>query len=244
MTITERANDLLDRSYAKNIYTYSDFLTSAEQAEVLSVAGDSAVEFFGGCDFAERKKARFGRKEDISSASDYSLTILKISPRGVKFADDISHRDVLGATLNLGVERGKIGDIFVRGGEAYIIVDEKIKPLIVSELKKVGRNPVEINEAVEIPESFRPERQKKRVSVAALRADAIVGGAFDLSREESSSLFKKARISVNGKDFPDGSKKLKTGDAVSVRGYGKFAFTGEDGQSRKGKTFVVLEIFK
>lgn len=161
MTITERANDLLDRSYAKNIYTYSDFLTSAEQAEVLSAAGDSAVEFFGGCDFAERKKARFGRKEDISSASDYSLTILKISPRGVKFADDISHRDVLGATLNLGVERGKIGDIFVRGGEAYIIVDEKIKTLIVSELKKVGRNPVEINEAVEIPESFRPERQKK-----------------------------------------------------------------------------------
>lgn len=43
MTITERANDLLDRSYAKNIYTYSDFLTSAEQAEVLSAAGDSAV---------------------------------------------------------------------------------------------------------------------------------------------------------------------------------------------------------
>lgn len=160
MTITERANDLLERSYAKNIYTYSDFLTSAEQAEVLSAVGDSSVEFFGGCDFAERKKARFGRKEDISSASDYSLTILKISPRGVKFADDISHRDVLGATLNLGVERGKIGDIFARGSEAYIIVDEKIKPLIVSELKKVGRNPVEINEAVEIPAFSAPNGRK------------------------------------------------------------------------------------
>ena len=186
MTITERANDLLERSYAKNLYTYSDFLTSAEQAEVLSAVSNSAVEFFGGCDFAERKKARFGREEDISLTSDYSLAILKISPKGVKFADDISHRDVLGATLNLGVERGKIGDIFACGSEAYIIVDEKIKPLILSELKKVGRNPVEITEADEIPESFRPERQEKRVSVAALRADAIVGGAFGLSREESS----------------------------------------------------------
>lgn len=244
MTITERANDLLERSYAKNVYTYSDFLTSAEQAEVLSAVSNQSVEFFGGCDFAERKKARFGREEDISLTSDYSLAILKISSKGVKFADGISHRDVLGATLNLGVERGKIGDIFACGSEAYIIVDEKIKPLILSELKKVGRNPVEITEADEIPESFRPERQEKRVSVAALRADAIVGGAFGLSREESSSLFKKSRVSVNGKEFPDGSKKLKTGDVVSVRGYGKFAFTGEDGQSRKGKTFVVLEIFK
>lgn len=63
MTITERANDLLDRSYAKNIYTYSDFLTSAEQAEVLSAAGDSAVEFFGGCDFAERKKRDSAEKK-------------------------------------------------------------------------------------------------------------------------------------------------------------------------------------
>lgn len=244
MTITERANDLLERSYAKNIYTYSDFLTSAEQAEVLSAIGKSAVEFFGGCDFAERKKARFGREEDISSTSDYSLAILKISPKGMKFAEDITHRDVLGATLNLGIERGKIGDIYAKNSEAYVVADEKVKPLIISELKKVGRNPVEITEADEIPESFRPERQEKRVSVAATRADAIVGGAFGLSRDDSSSLFKKARVSVNGKDFSDGSKKLKAGDVVSVRGYGKFAFKGEDGESRKGKTFVILEIFR
>lgn len=244
MTITERANDLLERSYAKNIYTYSDFLTSAEQAEVLSAIGKSAVEFFGGCGFAERKKARFGREEDISSPSDYSLAILKISPKGIKFAEDITHRDVLGATLNLGIERGKIGDIYAKNSEAYVVADEKVKPLIISELKKVGRNPVEITEADEIPESFRPERQEKRVSVAATRADAIVGGAFGLSRDDSSSLFKKARVSVNGKDFSDGSKKLKIGDVVSVRGYGKFAFKDEDGESRKGKTFVILEIFR
>ena len=95
-----------------------------------------------------------------------------------------------------------------------------------------------------MPETFRPEREEKRVSVAAIRADAIVGGAFNLSREESSSLFRKSCVSVNGKEFPDGSKKLKYGDTVSVRGHGKFAFIRDDGESRKGKTFVVLEIYR
>lgn len=63
MTITERANDLLDRSYAKNIYTYSDFLTSAEQAEVLSAAGDSAVEILAGAISPNAKKPDSAEKK-------------------------------------------------------------------------------------------------------------------------------------------------------------------------------------
>lgn len=244
MTIKERANELLERSFSRNIFTYTDFLTSAEQAEVLSAVNENTVGFFGGCDFAERKKACFGREKDLGYPPDYSIRILKISPSGIKFAEDITHRDVLGATLNLGVERDKVGDIFAVGKEAYIIADEKISPLILSELKRVGRNPVEVTEVDCVPETFRPEREEKRVSVAAIRADAIVGGAFNLSREESSSLFRKSCVSVNGKEFPDGSKKLKYGDTVSVRGHGKFAFIRDDGESRKGKTFVVLEIYR
>ena len=38
---------------------------------------------------------------------------MKIRPLQKKFSEALSHRDYLGAVLNLGIERSKIGDILV-----------------------------------------------------------------------------------------------------------------------------------
>lgn len=77
MTIKERANELLERSFSRNIFTYTDFLTSAEQAEVLSAVNENAVGFFGGCDFAERKKACFGREKTSATRPTIRYAYLK-----------------------------------------------------------------------------------------------------------------------------------------------------------------------
>ena len=37
-----------------------------------------------------------------------------------KFADNFSHRDFLGAIMNLGIEREVVGDIAIKGKKAYI----------------------------------------------------------------------------------------------------------------------------
>ena len=36
-----------------------------------------------------------------------------------KFAEELSHRDYLGALMNLGIERHLIGDILIDGSYAY-----------------------------------------------------------------------------------------------------------------------------
>ena len=42
----------------------------------------------------------------------------------------------------------------------------------------------------------------------------------------------------------DGSDRLKPGDILSVRGFGKARYDGVDRSSRKGRLFVILQKYK
>ena len=67
---------------------------------------------FGGYEHAERQIAAF-LPDALSYNYDFPVVSLKIRPLQKKFAEDLSHRDYLGALLNLGVDRSKIGDILI-----------------------------------------------------------------------------------------------------------------------------------
>lgn len=45
---------------------------------------------------------------------EYPIDCLRIEPKALKFSEELSHRDYLGALLNLGVDRSVIGDIVVQ----------------------------------------------------------------------------------------------------------------------------------
>ncbi len=240
MDFKNRIAELKERSRIKNIYTFTDFLSPTEQSE----AGKDNVLFWGGHELSERRKACFGSIEEFGYEPDFGIVLLKITPSGAKFQEPITHRDILGAVLNLGVERAKTGDIFTSEKQSFIFVDEKMAELIKNELKRVGRAVVTVEEAESLPDELRPVIEDKKVSVASPRADSIVGAAYNLSREKSSELFLKSRVTVNGKEFPDGSKKLKANDVTAVRGFGKFIFYEECGESRKGKLYVRLGVYK
>lgn len=266
-----RINELYNRSLNRSIFTFSDFLSPSKRAEAENAAGKSNVSkysdaenavgksnvskyadagnsvgksdvsFFGGCEFSERVIARFGSVEELGYDEPYPIKLLKISVTSGKFSVAISHRDVLGAVLNLGIDRDKIGDIFVGKNEAYLFAIDTIADLIVDELTSVSKNPVKVTFTDKVPDDFRPTVEKIRVSVASNRADAVISRIYNMSREESCDLFKNAAVSINGKPFEKGVKPLKTGDAVAVRGYGKFVFCGECGTSKKGKLYVEVK---
>ena len=48
---------------------------------------------------------------------------------------------------------------------------------------------------------------------------------------------------MGGKPCENTSRLLKSGDVVSVRGYGKFEFLGETGVSKKGKLNVAVRSY-
>lgn len=61
----------------------------------------------------ERRIAVFS-PEDIYYTQDLPIKLIEIAPINSHYADKLSHRDVLGAILNLGIVRNKIGDIFLK----------------------------------------------------------------------------------------------------------------------------------
>lgn len=238
--IKSRARDLIFKSQSRDVYTYTDFLSLAEQEEVLYEAGRFPVKFYGGSEETERKIACFGDENLLCYPPEFPVKILYIKPLNEKFAKPFTHRDVLGATLALGVERSKVGDIFIADKTAYMAVYSTISEHLKRELKKVASVTVETLEVEKLPDGASAEKKEKTVSVASERADAVISSVYNLSREGASELFRQGRVFVNGKEFADGSKKLKPGDSVTARGHGRFTLAEECGQSRKGKTYIKI----
>ena len=94
-----------------------------------------------------------------------------------------------------------------------------------------------------LPDELRPETAEKSVSADSNRLDAIVCRVFNLSRETAQTLIADQLVKINGEIIAKSMRPLQQGDVVSVRGHGKFRFVGESGQSRKGKTYFMVEVF-
>ena len=241
---SNRIKELSKRSNIRGIYTYSDFLSPSEQAEVESLCRGEYFEFFGGAEFAERKIVRFGDPNEIVYEEDLPICVIEITVTNAKFTSPLTHRDYLGAILNLGIERDKLGDIFISSDSAYVVADKNIAEFLIDNLERVGHSPVKTSIALSIPNSLAPKIEEKDVVVQTNRVDAIISRVYNLSREIGSGLIADGRVSICGAVCSNSSKELKDGDVVSVRGFGKFVFLGEGGTSKKGKTYAHVGIYK
>lgn len=238
----KRIKELESRSFERGVFTFSDFMSPTSLSEIIgSLKGEYTL--FGGVDYAERKMIRFGNEEDLGYAEPFPISLLEIELGGGKFASPISHRDVLGAVLNLGIERQKLGDIFINGNFSYVIADKTVAKLIIEELSTVGRNKVFVKEVEAVPSELAPKKKELEFSVASNRVDSVLCKAYGLSREDSALLFDKGLVAINGKPCDSRAKSLREGDVVTARGYGKMTFEGEGGLSKKGKLYVKVSLF-
>ena len=126
-------------SFVENRNTVTKFLTNFEQIVLSQIVAynynDFKVEFFGGFDDAERKKAKIISNEYYDV--DYDIVCLKAKFNN-KF-NRVEHRNILGAVHNLGINFNRFGDIIVLENEVYIFVDEEIADYIAMEFTKAGR---------------------------------------------------------------------------------------------------------
>ena len=125
--LAKRIQDLAKIADLKCMTTFSDFLNLNEQNilhQTLQKFPWIHCETSGGYEGAERQIAAFVPDalsylmEDVSSDSGFSpfswpISCIRIEPLNLKFAEPLSHRDILGALMHLGIERSKMGDIAV-----------------------------------------------------------------------------------------------------------------------------------
>ncbi len=241
--IKKRFFELADRSYSKGQFTFTQFLGMAdlsyfyEEKRKLDFAFTTV---FGGYEGAERAMVRFGNPDTFGYEEDFPIDILAIVPLADKFADDLTHRDFLGALMSLGIERSLLGDIIVTGKKAYLFCMNRISDYIIENLISVKHTTVSVRKAeaddiCEIPKGFDKE---KIIQVASERIDAVIAKVYNLSRSIASEYFAKEKVFVNGRLTENTSLNLKQGDIVTVRGFGRFKLSEILGTSKKGKLSV------
>lgn len=234
--------DLSDKADRTGRYSFTDFLNLDEQ-NTLSVIKRELIPYslFGGAEGCERVIARFGDTAERGYEEAYPIACVKISPLQQKFADELTHRDILGALMHLGIERSCLGDIILRNNEAYLFTLTRIAPYICDSLSTVKHTSVSCEITETLPDGALFRKETVRLNVTSLRVDCVVASAYNLSRGAAEKLFDAQKVFIDGKMLLSGATVLKEGNVVSVRGYGRFIYRKVEGTSKKGRLFIFIE---
>ena len=244
--IKKRLSELADRSYSKGQFTFTQFLNMAELSvyyEIGKTLNYAKPSVYGGYEGAERAVVRFGNPEELGYEEAFPIDLLEISPVAEKFADDLTHRDFLGALMNLGIERELLGDIIVTGKKAYLFCMSHITGFLTENLTCVKHTNVSVmkKDPGEITSFYHGFENEKQIQVQSERCDAVIAKVYNLSRSEAMEYFRQKKVFVNGRINENTSLMLKEGDCVTLRGYGRFRLKTKGGLTRKGRLNLIIE---
>lgn len=243
MMLKKRLVDLSRQADNKGIPTFSDFLNLNEQNIFHSCNSElyCGYELYGGYDYAERQMIAF-LPDALMFRAEYPVVCCKIEPLNHKFADTLSHRDVLGSLMNLGIERSKIGDILVKDNQIFVFCHKNISNYIIEELTRIKHTSVMIHtvDSEENPD-IRPTLEACECIITSNRLDGLIASMCRISRSQAANLIKKGSVFINGKETLSSSYSLKPDEIISIRGIGRFRFGQAVGETRKGRIKVQYE---
>ncbi|NLJ96753.1 MAG: RNA-binding protein [Clostridiales bacterium] len=249
LLLQKRFHDLAYKADTRGILMFSDFLNLYEQDMLIRMKNKlPKIKYFasGGFSDAERKILCFCGNQSLEKESeiDFPISCLHISPLNKKFSDKLSHRDILGAVLNLGIDRSKIGDIIINDNESYLFCNSAIHDFIIDNLTRVKHTVVTTSLINRQDFIYKPNLKEITGTVSALRLDSILALALKGSRSRLQGYISGGKVFVNSKNILSNSYILKENDIVSVRGYGKFIFAGMVNQTKKGRCLVKILLYQ
>ena len=223
----EAAEKLLQSiSFVENRNTVTKFLTNFEQVVLSQIVAynysDFKVEFFGGFDNAERKKAKIISNEYYDV--DYDIVCLKAKFNN-KF-NRVEHRNILGAVHNLGINFNRFGDIIVLENEVYIFVDEEIADYIAMEFTKAGRVNLDFQRVDLTEVKIEKKYEDFEIVSSSFRIDSIVAKITNKSRSKVKEFLEQDFIKLNHVILRNGEKTCTPDDIISIRKYGRYVVKG------------------
>lgn len=134
----KRLLDLSRQADRKGIVLFSDFLNLNEQNIFHSLQKElyTTAELSGGYEQAERQMVAF-IPDALCYEWSYPFVCIHAVPQYPKYAEKLTHRDVLGALMHLGLDRSKIGDIVVLENDIYIFCSETISDFIMDQFTQI-----------------------------------------------------------------------------------------------------------
>lgn len=234
--VLAKAYDAYVKSEKSGTPCFTHFLAPNACAAVKrAFSSCGALSLFGGYSDSERVMAGFNAEE-----ADFPIVAVHLSGD----FSHLSHRDVLGSMMSLGIDRAVTGDILVCEGEAFIFSEERMAPYIAENLTSVAREKVKakLSDVSSVLVSRQFDEVKK--SVASERADAVVGAVFSLSRADAAEAIARREVMLNYVALQSKDKRISSGDVISAKGRGKALVTFSGDMSKKGRLFVLIKKYK
>ena len=245
-----RAMDQMDRALNRSIPCATQFLSPAQRSALeplLAASGHPRRLFHGGYEGAERTVCVFlpdwlesgdWQAQDELAAIEAVWPSAGAAPTGA----DLTHRDLLGGLMGIGLTREKVGDILMGDTAAQIVCLKEAAPIILSQFEQAGRYRLKLRE---IPLSdLSPAPVQVKVihdTVSALRLDAVLASGFSLARGKAADAVSAGRVSVNHRECVKPDRPVGSGDILTCRGLGKCVLKSVGGRSRKGRIIIEIE---
>ncbi|MCI9677785.1 MAG: hypothetical protein HFF77_02260 [Oscillospiraceae bacterium] len=237
-----RVLDKYEQSQRKNIPAATPFLSPREQRLAQALLNAAGVRdgygLDGGYEEAERKILVF--LPDWMEEAEGELVFLRASFHGQDSA--LTHRDILGSLMGLGVERDRLGDILVSPHSADIIAAPSLRDFFLREWGEAGRVRLSVAE-IGREELILPQVQVKliRDTVSSLRLDAVTATAFSMSRGRAAELIAAGRVNLDHAPCLKPDKPVAEGAVLTARGFGRARLREVGGLSKKGRTGITIE---
>lgn len=235
--LSARIKDWISQSQRYHIPVLSCFLTEEQQAQLKSECQNEWVKLYGGCRNALRQKAAF--LYDADDEPDFEIACLK-APVEKRFSD-ITHRDLLGALMSLGIDRSRFGDCFIQDGWMIVYADDEIADYIRRSISTVKRMSVQF----ELCDPIEPIRKTEllRINVSSMRIDCVVAALANVSRTAAAEMIGQKRVSINHKLVEESKRLCNNGNTISISGKGRFIVGKTIGTTRKDRMIVEVEKF-
>jgi len=229
----------------KHIVTRSNFLDPFEQKTAHSYlkeySNEIVCEFYGGYDNSERKILVMSPKWGNNNKEEYLKTLIIHG-----LFDDITHRDVLGSIMALGIKRETIGDIIVHPEKIGVIVLSELADYIMLNLIKIKNIKIKNIETSDFNSLELPERSYDVLNktVNSLRIDAFISAVCNITREDSQILCKRGLVKINWETVIKPHHLIKENDLISIKGYGRYVFINIDRITKSGRFHIIVQKYK
>lgn len=225
MNFKDKINNLLNNNKSVSLR----FLSLEEQTYFSKL---SDVKLYGGYKNAEKKRAYFfDNKED-------NIILYKIIHNDKYLT--LTHQNILGTLVSLGITIDSIGDILPKQGVFF--ATREISKEIKNSFTKISNVSIELIEYDKDLVHSENEFLESSVTLDSLRLDLVISKITNKSRNNSLEMIQKELVKVNHKAITKHTTFVNEDDVISIRKFGRFIILDTKKRSKKGK--IVLKYAK
>lgn len=236
--------DYLDQVQYKQRLILTQFLDPYHQSIVKSVIGhqdEVQVLENGGFIHSESQRMIIAPYFYEIEKEDFEIVVCKIIY--AKNFEKLTHRDILGALMSIGIKRELFGDIVEKDKDFYLAVDQHIYEYLKDHLSMIKRSKVkfvEWDEEIEVKNDY----LIKSFIVSSFRLDKIISSFYKISRQKAAEFIRAGHVKVNHKPVEQINYLCNNKDIISFKKHGRVMFVDCNKQTRSDNYVVEGYFYK